>query len=60
MRNPRLNPSLDSSGQGLTEYIILLMLVAVVSIGVVNTLGDTVKKKIEQAKEQINSKVTWN
>lgn len=56
MRYPRLN----SSGQGLTEYIILLMLVAIVSIGVVNTLGDTVKKKIEQAKEQINSKVTWN
>lgn len=46
---------MNESGQGLTEYITLLLLIAVLSIGVTQTLGKRVKQKIEEASNQINS-----
>jgi Flp pilus assembly pilin Flp len=46
---------MNQSGQGLTEYITLLLLIAVVSIGVTQTLGKRVKEKIKKASEEINS-----
>lgn len=49
------NPILNSSGQGLTEYLILLILIAVSAIIAVNTLGNTVKDKIQGAQKAINS-----
>lgn len=49
----------DTSGQGLSEYIILLMLVSVVCIGVTQTLGNVIKSKIKQARAEISSKVTF-
>ena len=48
----------DIRGQGLTEYIVLLMLISVISIAAVTTLGHTVRSKIEEANKQINSGVT--
>jgi Flp pilus assembly pilin Flp len=45
-------------GQGLTEYLILLMLVCVVSIAAVQSLGKEVKTKIQKVKEKINQEVT--
>ena len=48
----------NNRGQGLTEYIILLMLVSVISIAAVGTLGKTVKGKIQEASRQINSGVS--
>jgi hypothetical protein len=45
-------------GQGLTEYLILLILVAVISIGAVKSLGGTVKRKIETANRRINADVS--
>jgi Flp pilus assembly pilin Flp len=49
---------LDQSGQGLTEYITLLLLIAVISIGVTQTLGKRVKDKIREASDHINSEIT--
>lgn len=49
----------DESGQGLTEYLILLVLVAVVSIGAATTLGSTVEKKLKTAREHINERVRF-
>ncbi len=49
--------SRDEKGQGLTEYLILLILVAVISIGAVQTLGTTIKRKIQTARDNINRKV---
>lgn len=46
---------MNESGQGLTEYITLLLLIAVLSIGVTQTLGKRVKQKIEEASNQIDS-----
>jgi Flp pilus assembly pilin Flp len=48
----------DKSGQGLTEYLILILLVAVVSIAAAKSLGNTVKDKLQQAREHINRDVS--
>ena len=45
----------NQSGQGLTEYLILLLLIAVGSIVAVRSLGGSVKDKIQGARERINS-----
>jgi Flp pilus assembly pilin Flp len=49
---------LDERGQGLTEYLILLMLISVVSIGVAKTLGNTIHQKLEEARSHINQDIT--
>ena len=48
---------LDQKGQGLTEYITLLLLVSICSVAVAKTLGTTIKKKIEEARSHIDSDI---
>ena len=48
------NPLANEIGQGLTEYIILMLLVSVVSIVAVTGLGKAVKSKINEAERHIN------
>jgi Flp pilus assembly pilin Flp len=48
----------NDQGQGLTEYLILLLLIAVISIGATRTLGSTIKGKLEMAERHISSKVS--
>ena len=48
---------LDEKGQGLTEYIMLVMLIAIVSIGVTQTLGSRIKSKIAEAERHVNSDI---
>jgi len=48
----------NDQGQGLTEYLILLLLVSVISIAAVKSLGSTVKSKIQEARNHINQDVT--
>lgn len=52
--NQALKPIRNRRGQGLTEYIILVVLVAIVSIGTVKTLGNRVKTKMGDAHRQID------
>jgi Flp pilus assembly pilin Flp len=47
----------ETEGQGLSEYLILLILVAIVSIGAVKGLGGAVKSKIDTAKRNIQREV---
>ena len=55
---PRLSHSPFSlSGQGLTEYLILVLLISVVSIVAVKSLGGTIKDKIQFVRKQINEEV---
>lgn len=54
------SPLLNSKGQGLTEYLMLVLLIAVVSIGATKTLGNTVKIKLQQVRRQINENVTFS
>lgn len=48
---------MNQKGQGLTEYIILLLLVSIVSIAAVTALGSTIKGKFELIQRHINSDV---
>lgn len=48
---------LNEKGQGLTEYLMLILLIAVLSIGVTRSLGNTVKVKIKEAQNHINRDV---
>lgn len=48
----------DERGQGLTEYLILLLLVSVVSIAAVRSFGNTVKDKLQVIRSHIESDVT--
>ena len=45
---------LKSQGQGLTEYLILLVLISLVSIAAVKSLGGTIQRKLQMAREHIN------
>jgi Flp pilus assembly pilin Flp len=52
------NTVIDNRGQGLTEYIALVLLIAVVSIAATKALGGTVKMKLQEARDHINSDIT--
>jgi Flp pilus assembly pilin Flp len=43
-----------SSGQALSEYLILLLLVAVVTVAAAQSLGGTIKKKFQLAREHLS------
>ncbi|MBS1962964.1 MAG: hypothetical protein JST04_12165 [Bdellovibrionales bacterium] len=45
----------DESGQGLTEYLVLLILIAVASITIVTQMGGAVQNRFRAAKEKIQS-----
>lgn len=54
----KISQSLGNQGQGLTEYITLVMLVAVVSIAATKTLGSRIKSKITEASDHINKEIS--
>ena len=43
----------DRKGQGMSEYLILVLLIAVGSIAATQSLGSTVYKKIKQIQQKI-------
>lgn len=47
----------NSRGQGLTEYLILMILIAIVAIGASQQLGTAIKGRIDSTKEHINAKL---
>lgn len=54
----KISQSLGNQGQGLTEYITLVLLVAVVSIAATKTLGSRIKSKITEASDHINKEIS--
>jgi Flp pilus assembly pilin Flp len=50
----------NNSGQGLTEYITLLVLVSLVAVGAAKSLGKSVREKIKTARSHINSDINFN
>ena len=44
----------NESGQGLTEYLVLLILISVASITVVTQIGGAISGRFKAAKEKIN------
>lgn len=49
---------LNQKGQGLTEYIALLLLIAVACFAATRGLGSIVKSKITEARNHINSDIS--
>lgn len=45
----------DESGQGLTEYLVLLILISVASITIVTQLGGAIENRFRAAKEKIHA-----
>jgi len=60
MKTPRLpyKPHANHLGQGLTEYLTLLLLVALLSVAATRSLGKTIRTKIKSARNQIHREVT--
>lgn len=51
----RTNVISNESGQGLTEYLVLLILISVASITIVTQIGGAVQNRFRAAKEKIQS-----
>ena len=45
----------NESGQGLTEYLVLLILISVASITIVTQMGGAIDNRFKAAKEKIQS-----
>jgi len=45
----------NESGQGLTEYIVLLILISIASITIVTQIGNAVEGRFRAAKVKINN-----
>jgi Flp pilus assembly pilin Flp len=43
----------DERGQGLTEYLILLLLIAIIAIPTVTQLGKNIRTKLTRAKNAV-------
>ena len=52
-----LKKTKHNSGQGLTEYLMILMLISIVAMGVTQSLGKNIKAKIKQIHETIDREV---
>ena len=44
----------DESGQGMTEYIIIVALIAIAAIGVVSLFGDNIRKLFGASAKALN------
>jgi Flp pilus assembly pilin Flp len=50
---------LNNEGQGLTEYMVLLVLVSLAAVGVTQSLGKSVKKTIKKARDRIDHEIVF-
>lgn len=48
----------NTKGQGLTEYLMLVLLIAVVSISIVKSIGTQVQSKLKLARDNIQRDIT--
>jgi Flp pilus assembly pilin Flp len=49
----------NSSGQGLTEYVMLLVLVSLAAVGITKSLGKSVKGQIKKAQQRIDTGIVF-
>jgi Flp pilus assembly pilin Flp len=52
-KRPKGLTGLNESGQGMSEYLILVMLIAIASIAATRSVGKTVFNKLNQVQESI-------
>ena len=48
----------DESGQGMTEYIIIVALIAIAAIGVITVFGDNVRRLFGASADALAGEVT--
>ncbi len=48
----------NQSGQGMTEYLILVFIIAISSIAMVTTLGKDIRGKFKETSQDIKKKLT--
>jgi Flp pilus assembly pilin Flp len=48
---------LDEKGQGLTEYLMLLFLISIVSIATTRSLGSLIQRKLKEAKNHVEKEL---
>ncbi len=58
-RRKRLTQTQKIQGQGLTEYIALLVLIALFSVGATKTLGKRIRAKLVKAAEKVNEDIKF-
>jgi len=51
---------LNKKGQGLTEYMTLLILVALVSVAAVKGIGRQIREKLVTARKHIDADINFN
>ena len=54
-----MNLRQNRRGQTLTEYMVLLILMSLAVVGTTQTLGKAIKKKMDDARERIRGRVTF-
>lgn len=50
----------NEQGQGLTEYITLLVLISLVAVGAAKSMGTTIRAKIQTARRHINQDINFD
>lgn len=48
----------NQKGQGIMEYVIISSLIGICCLVAVKQLGDVVKKRVENMKEQVSENIT--
>jgi len=49
---------LEEEGQGMTEYGLILGLIALVAIGILGTMGDSIKQVFTDANDELQTALT--
>ena len=48
----------NEQGQGMTEYIVIVFIIAIATIPIVTTLSQKIQAKVQQAAQDIDKKLT--
>ena len=58
MRNEIRNALQEEAGQGMTEYIIIVALIAIAAIGVITLFGEQIRELFGKSAEALSGKTT--
>lgn len=50
-------PQMNNKGQGMTEYMIILMLVAITCIATMKAVGSGINARLDDARKKINENI---
>lgn len=59
MQKNRSSPRSRDSGQGMTEYLIILVIVSLSAVVAMQSLGKQIKQSIRKSSERIKTKLVF-